>query len=137
MVLCLMVFVAALAFACKNGYAGCHYGDGRSFNASKENHNPREHARNFKFMGQWIYEGGEIKYVPLQGALPCHGPNCHADENVPETGVVPPTTVKRIPPVTFAITQQLSAHADLVACHLGSNTLRPLSGYPHEHEYPP
>lgn len=100
--------------------------------------NPHGHARNFTFLGQWIYEGGEIKYVPWQGSPPCHGPNCRADDKRPLTTTGSPTqSVKRISTATLPLGWQQPNQFDALSSCLACSNLYPISGYPHEHEYPP
>lgn len=142
MVVRFVMFMAAFAASAlpslSDLYAGCHYGDGRSFSSATDEHNPRGHARNFKFLGQWVYEGGEIKYVPWQGAPPCQGPNCHADDDHPLTSTIPASsTGKRISPVTLLADWQQANRFDALDSCIACSNLYPISGYPHEHEYPP
>ncbi len=59
--------------------AGCHYGDSQ-FAKAIAAQDPHGHVRNFRFLGQLVYEGGDIKYVPWQATPRCQGPNCHADQ---------------------------------------------------------
>lgn len=132
-----LAFVTSALASLDGLYAGCHYGDGRSFTQSMDEHNPRGHARNFTFLGQWIYEGGEIKYVPWQGAPPCQGPNCHADDDLPQTTTSSNSTVKRISPVTLGIAWQRANRFEAISSCIACSNLFPISGYPHEYEYPP
>lgn len=137
LVLCAVAFAVSAVATVDNLYAGCHYGDGRSFTGSIADDNPHGHARNFTFLGQWIYEAGEIKYVPWQGAPPCQGPNCHADDPRPVTTGSPSQTVKRISPVTLTLPWQGAHRFDALDSCIASSNLFPISGYPHEYEYPP
>jgi hypothetical protein len=58
--------------------AGCEHPASRISGQSE--FQPSGYARTFKFLGRWVYEGGEAKYVPWEGSKPCQGPNCHADD---------------------------------------------------------
>jgi len=117
--------------------AGCHYGDGRSFLASSEPVSPHAHARNFRFLGQWIYEGGEIKYVSWQGSSPCHGPNCQAQRKPQSQTHAPVPTTQRL--TQYAVDSPMlsfqSGNSQFLDWTSGSPS--PFAGYPHEHEYPP
>jgi hypothetical protein len=137
MFVCALAWVATLIVVQAQVYAGCHYGDGRSFQSALQSDNPREHARNFQFLGQWIYEAGEIKYVPWQGAPPCQGPNCHADDPLPQSTSAPAPDSSRMPTVIFGMSLHEPVAADDGQRYLVSSELSPLKGYPHEHEYPP
>ncbi len=69
-------------------WAGCHYADSRTHQQMKLSENPRDHARNFTFLGQWVYERGRSSMcLARKSALP--GPNCHAEKPLPvSTGTV-------------------------------------------------
>lgn len=117
--------------------AGCHYGDGRSSNQMKQSDNPREHARNFSFLGQWVYERGQIKYVPWQGSGPCNGPNCQAEKPLPVSTGAPASTVHRLPIVILTSTKSNPLSFDARAGWLCDEDCAPLSGFEFEHEHPP
>lgn len=132
-----LVGCAVLMTGASRLLAGCHYGDGRTFQQMKHSDNPREHARNFSFLGQWVYERGEIKYVPWQGNSPCHGPNCHADKPLPASTLTPVSSVTRLPSVILVILKSNSYLSDGRAGWLCHDDCTPLAGFVFEHEHPP
>lgn len=116
--------------------AGCHYSDGRTF-ATQHSDNPRDHARNFKFLGQWVYEKGEIKYVAWRPEQPCHGPYCKTHKPVPVTTVAPSTSVQRLPTFLLVVIQPTVYCFDSQSDRWLSHDCEPLSGYAQELEHPP
>ncbi len=128
---------AVLVLGASQVLAGCHYGDGRSFDQKKNLENPREHARNFSFLGQWVYERGDMKYVPWQGAAPCHGPHCQADEPLPASTLTPTSTVTRILSIILLPVKANPIHCDASAGWLCHEDCAPLPGFAFEHEHPP
>ena len=95
------------------------------------------YARNFQFLGRWIYEGGEVKYVPWEGSRPCQGPNCQADD-VPGTDLAANTslTVRSLPiacPAALRPPGRQPRSIDWLIVLHGV----PLSGFPSGFEYPP
>jgi hypothetical protein len=140
---CALAFVATVLAGQVDLQAGCHYGRTKSnrgtgfYEQQAQSAHPRQHAREFTFLGQWIYEGGEIKYVPWQSEPLCHGPNCEADdEQAPITGA-PSNIQLRISLDTLPTAELPAARPDGIFLCLASSSLFPLAGYPHEHEYPP
>ena len=113
-------------------HAGCHYGHGSDNSGSFD----EATERNFHFLGQWIYEGGEIKYVPWQGQAPCDGPNCRAKEQPVTTSLPLNVSVRNCSLLSVASRLPLD-ESDSVAAFIALDDLRSFSGYPHEHEYPP
>jgi hypothetical protein len=110
--------------------AGCHYrSDGLATEAE---------SNILNFFGQWIYEAGQFKHVPWQKAPPCRGPNCHGDDDRPPTTTSSPnSTVKRISSMTVTIDWLSATPFDGLTGCIASSNLFPVSGYPHEYEYPP
>lgn len=136
---CVILLGIVLCYVSTNvqARAGCHYGDGRSFLTSSEPLSPNAHVRNFRFLGQWIYEAGEVKYVPWQGSPPCHGPECQAKRQAqPETGS-PVSDTQRLPLVAWNCSATAIACSTICSLGLPSDSLAPFAGYPHEYEYPP
>ncbi len=117
--------------------AGCHYGDGRSVHHAKQSDNPREHARNFSFLGQWVYERGEIKYVPWQGSGLCDGPNCQAEKPRPVSTGAPANSLQRLPVVVVTSSKSSAFSFDGHGDWLCQEDCAPLSGFVFEHEHPP
>ena len=129
-------------------YAGCHYGRPGHSQAYRFKHaahsadfndqSSRGHARDFQFLGQWIYEAGEIKYVAWQSSAPCQGPNCHVndDEDLPSTNAPAQRVVRPLLLSGVAATQRWDDSLTLVG-HIDFLNTCGFAGYPHEHEYPP
>ena len=132
-----LVGLAVLIGGASRLMAGCHYGDGRSFGQVKHSDNPREHARNFSFLGQWVYERGEIKYVPWQGNPPCHGPHCRAEKPLPVSTGAPVSSVHRLPSVILLSVKSNSFSADVFSDWLSHEDRSPRPGFAFEHEHPP
>lgn len=91
-----MLVMACMSLAgADKAWSGCQYGhqstslhwDALHWDAKS---NPRDHARSFRFLGQWVYERGEIKYEAWAHQQPCEGPFCRLDRSVPvSTGAIP------------------------------------------------
>lgn len=60
--------------------AGCSYGHAEESGISNDSAKPPGYARHALKLGQWVYEAGQIKYVARRSEVPCHGPNCSADQ---------------------------------------------------------
>lgn len=93
--------------------------------------------RGLKLRGRWIYEKGHLQFVPWQGLPICHGPNCHADRDLPLTSGTPSTNSYRAGPMAaqsnaICHMQRLSIWQSFIA-----DDLDPVAGYPHSSEYPP
>lgn len=117
--------------------AGCHYGDGRGHHGHVSD-NPREHARNFSFLGQWVYERGDIKYVPVQSNSPCQGPHCRADKPVPVSAVTPVSSAQRLPNVILLLSSKSNPFSvDGHNSWLCQDNWIPLTGFASELERPP
>ena len=114
--------------------AGCDHYSGRI--ESQSGLHPTGYARNVQFLGRWIYEGGEAKYVPWEGSAPCQGPNCQADDlpgpdmanNIPSARNLPVACQGALP-----LTKLQRQSNDRL--HILQGT--PLSGFPSGFEYPP
>jgi hypothetical protein len=126
------MFFGLVGSAAQQLQAGCRYGDHVSGMIGAN----ANHADPFGFLGQWIYEGGMIKHVPWRGMPPCHGANCQADDRMPATTAPASVSVRHTPvPLVFSPTglAPFPSNVEWVAIA----NLKPNSGYPHEHEYPP
>ena len=120
--------------------AGCHYRSlnrGDRFLGYSEQRDTATHVPSIRFLGQWVYEGGDIKYVPWQGAPPCHGPDCQANDDSPVTSSLPPYRSLRNLPSPMAASAPLLNLYSTATVHLETESLRAFAGYPHEFEYPP
>ena len=150
----LTICITALVLICfgiineSDVYAGCHYGPaGRAqthrFNSSSQSalfdsQSPQGHARDFQFLGQWIYEAGEIKYVPWQSSSPCKGPNCRVDKDPDQPSTnVPSQRVVRPLLLDFVVVKQSWHDPSLLVGFVIAIDVSGFKGYPHEHEYPP
>lgn len=131
-----LVFGMLLIGLSTRAVAGCHYSDGRSF-AHKHSDNPREHARNFRFLGQWVYEKGEIKYVPWRAAQPCQGPHCRSEKPAPVTALVPSNSLQRLPTVLLIVVKASPFCFDSQTDWSGDEDREPLAGFAQELEHPP
>ncbi len=118
-------------------WAGCHFSDGRSFAQAKHSENPREHARNFRFLGQWVYEQGEIRYVPWRAGQACDGPNCHSEKPEPVSTIAPLSSVHRLPTVVLLISGSHNFGFESQVEWLCHDDGEPLCGFAFELEHPP
>jgi hypothetical protein len=120
--------------------AGCHYSNSsRAARAlgSSEQQSASGHVRHIHFLGQWIYEAGEIKYVPWQGSPPCQGNNCQANDDSPVTSSLPPYRNARTVSSAVSDSVRLLDVGCRVTLVIEAQRLRAFAGYPHEFEYPP
>ncbi len=105
--------------------------------SGSETTKPNEHVRKFHFLGQWVFERGDFKYVAWQPDGKCHGPLCQASElPVPESGAAPSPSGERMPTVP---TLDSTLPGGTAAIAWGVSALEPAgqSGFPRTHEYPP
>ena len=96
--LTLLLLAGFSSLFCEPLHAGCHFWPGSS-HAATQIHS-RDHARNFHFLGQWIYERGEMKYAAWSDDQPGESPNCHSDApSVPPKFLATNSNPRTITPV--------------------------------------
>ncbi len=87
-----VIVLLCLSFCAREAcYAECSFAH-RTQDQSQLN--SREHVRHFRFLGQWNYERGEIKYAAWNAHLSpqsCDGPNCQADGPTPDSQSIAPS----------------------------------------------
>ncbi len=88
-------------------------------------------------MGQWVYERGEMKYVPWQGEAPCHGPNCRTDNPRPVSTSSPANLVQRVPVVVLPPEKPSSFASETRVEWLMHEDCEPLAGFLFEQLRPP
>jgi hypothetical protein len=118
--------------------AGCDFGHGNQSSRMTSASQMRGYARHFRVLGQWVYEGGQVKYVAWQAEGECHGPYCSANRLPPaETGgmTLPqssrgPVNIIYLGVPTYSLAPSSS---DSIILH----DAEALHGYPPAYEYPP
>lgn len=118
--------------------AGCDFGHPELLRSVAESDSTQSYARTFRVLGQWVYEGGQIKYVSWQAQGGCSGPNCSADEPPqPEgSGMSLPQTYRTQPSIAYC-SLTLPPSAPRVIGMLSLKDAAALHGYPPAYEYPP
>jgi hypothetical protein len=94
--ICCWLPLLVLVFSSGLAEAGCHYGTSSYVQFEMSPALPSGHVRHFRFMGQWIYESGTIKYVPWERSLPCDGPLCRQSDDQPPRQMATPSDLHRI-----------------------------------------
>lgn len=117
--------------------AGCHYGSAGHRQFVRSDREVGGHARDFQFLGQWIYEGGDIKYVPREDTTPCHGPNCQARKERPSNNASSQLDTHRTLRTLVLLTSEQVLVAGGVQTLYPCQELRQLAGYPSRLEHPP
>lgn len=131
----LTIFGLAIAGTAPSASAGCDHPEIRV--GSRGDVNPSGYARTIRFIGSWIYEAGEAKYVPWEGSTPCQGPNCGRDDS-PGSDITANTSpslrgfndagaCSQHPPYEMPQSLDCNFYPQVV----------PLPGFPHDFEYPP
>ncbi len=115
--------------------AGCSYQYGGKHRASSQV-DPRGHVRNFKFLGHWIFERGQIKYVKWHEDAPCDGPNCQIKE-VPRP-VSHTTAESSLVRLSFGLVEPAAwpTPREAIVSLISMVRVSISDGHPHAHEYP-
>lgn len=118
--------------------AGCHYGHAAQGSADFDHINRDGHVRDFPVLGQWVYEGGRIKYFPWQRERKCSGPNCNANnDRLPVSGATSTVDSNRSH-TTLMYCDDRGAKPNPSLCLAFSlQNVAGFRGYPHALEYPP
>ena len=118
--------------------AGCHYRHGAQGRADSDQDDSRGHVRNFRFLGQWVYEAGQVKYVRWQAEGKCTGPNCHADNDpLPVNGATSAVDSNRSHTTLMYSDDSRPKLKSSLCFTLALQNVEAFRGYPHAIEYPP
>jgi hypothetical protein len=116
-------------------HAGCHYvAAGKQQTVSAD---PHGHARDFRFLGKWVYERGDIRYVAWESDGPCDGPNCQARKDMPpEFSFAPPDNVRISHSSLGSVANLVLTKPDCWSPLEIADSMA-VSGHPRGFEYPP
>lgn len=116
-------------------HAGCEYGHAPGSSASAAQDGGT--SSRALFLGKWIYEGGEFRFLPWQSLPPCSAPGCRGNDQVPQTASLPLRLEHSSGPFLSDAPETLDAQPDPLVGLLELADLLAIEGYRHDYEYPP
>lgn len=134
----LLVFGGIVLGSSRTVAAGCDFGHGKHSRMSSESDDQHGYARHFRVLGQWVYEGGDIKYVAWEPDSPCQGPDCSANkERQPVSSGLPLSQNQRTHTSAVAYSASTQVIPPSLIDVLPLKDAKALHGYPPAYEYPP